>query len=96
MTTVVARRDRIRAAIGDPKKVDKELRKFRRSSKVLSSDNPRLIDRYPKKWVAVYDGQVQAQAKTLPALMTALERLGLPKEDVIVRFIDKDDRKMIL
>lgn len=96
MTPSVARRDRIRALIGDPKRVDSELRKFRRSSRALSSHNPRLISRYPKKWVAIYDGEVQAQAKSLSALMTQLERKGLPREDVIVRFIEKDDRVMIL
>ena len=96
MSTAVTRRNRIRSVIGDPKRVDSELRSFRRSSRTLSSHHPRLINRYPKKWVAVYDGKVQAQGRTLSALFATIKRKGLPREDVIVRFIDRDERIMIL
>ena len=57
-------RGEVAAIIGDPKKVGKELRRFQRSVRALSSDHPRLIDEFEKQWVALYEGEVRAQGKT--------------------------------
>ena len=86
----------IRSLLGDPKKVDRELQAFRRSTRRLSSNHPRLIDRFPKQWIAVYDGKVLAQAKTFSSLMTQVDEKGLPRQHTIVRYIDKNRRTMIL
>ena len=97
MATRAKRRDRIMSMIGgDPRRVADELRAFRRSSRTLSSESPRLIAEYPKKWVGIYDGRVQVATKTFPALIAALQRRKLPREHVIIRYIDKDERIMIL
>ena len=82
--------------IGDPKRVVEDLRRFRRSTRVLSSDHPRLIDQYGKTWVAIYGGKVRVNAKSLSHLMASIDREQLPREDVVVRYIDKDERIMIL
>jgi hypothetical protein len=82
--------------LGDPKRVDRELQLFRKAARVLSSNRPRLIDRHPKQWVAVHEGKVTAQAKTLQSLLTQVDRMGLSREHIIVRFIDRTQRTMIL
>jgi hypothetical protein len=82
--------------LGDPRSVDRDLQVFRRSARVLSSRDPRLIDRYAKQWVAVYQGKVCAQGKTLRSLLAQVDKKGLPRERLIVRFIDKTQRTMIL
>ncbi len=82
--------------IGDPKRVVEDLRMFRRSTRALSSDHPRLIDKYQRKWVAVHGGKVRAKAATLRRLMASVDRRGIPRENIVVRYIDKDERIMIL
>lgn len=87
---------RVRKLLGNPKVVDRDLQRFRRSARILSSDRPRLIERYPKQWIAVHNGKVQAQGKTLRSVLTQLDKKGVPRRRVIVRFIDKTPRTMIL
>jgi hypothetical protein len=82
--------------LGDPADVDRELQRFRKAARVLSSQRARLIDRYPKQWVAVYDGRVRARGRTLQAVMKQVDKEGLPREHTVVRFIDKNHRTMIL
>ena len=86
----------IKELIGDPKEIDRELEEFRRAAKTFSSDHPRLIDEYPKQWVAVYCGKVEASGRTFGSVMAQVDRKGLPRERVIVRFIDRSQRTMIL
>jgi len=82
--------------LGNPADIDRELQCFRRSARTLSSRHPRFIDRYQKKWVAVYDGKTKAQGRTLQSIWRQLDKQGLPREHVIVRYIDRNQRTMIL
>lgn len=86
----------LRALIGDPKKVHQELKAFRDSAGVFSSSRAHLIAQYPKKWVAVMGKDVVAHATTLPALLKKLQKLDIPKDKVMVRFIEKKLRTFIL
>lgn len=78
------------------KEIDGDLQKFRRAARLLSSKHPRLTDKYQKQWVGVYEGRVRVHGKTLKSVMDKITDRGLPKERVIVRFIDKNQRTMIL
>ena len=82
--------------IGDPKRLDAELQKFRKDTKLLSSKRTNLIAKYPKRWVAIYDGQIQADARTLKQVLTKVDELSLPREGVVVRYVDRNFRRMIL
>jgi hypothetical protein len=82
--------------LGDPKALDRDLRAFRKDARVLSSKREHLLRQYPSPWIAIYDGKVAAQAKTLPLLMEEMEQRGIPRGRAIVRFINKNPRKMIL
>ena len=90
-----ARRD-IGSLLGDPRRVDQELRRFRKSTEVLSSRHARLVERYPKQWVAVLGGRVVAHAKTFDRLMAQVDKKKLPRSQVIVRYIETTQRTMIL
>lgn len=83
-------------AIGNPAIVDKELRSFRKSAKVLSSQRDRLIDKYAKQWIAVYRTKVVANGRTIQSVLDQVDRQKLPREQVIVRFIDRNARTMVL
>lgn len=82
--------------IGDPRKVEKELAGFRQTTKLLSADRPRLIDKYLKQWVALYDNEVKASAPSLDELLAEVDKQGLPRQQVIIRYIDRELRTMVL
>ena len=82
--------------VGDPRDVERDLRSFRRTARILSSNHPRLINRYPNQWVALHRGRVRASGRTFASVMAQIDKKGLPREHVIVRFIDKNQRTMIL
>jgi hypothetical protein len=82
--------------IGDPRQVDRELGSFRQTARILSSDHPRLIDEYPRQWIAAYEGKVRVAGRTLNSVLSQVEKQGLPKQRVIIRYIDKNQRTMIL
>ena len=81
---------------GTAETVARDLEAFAEAARVLSSNHPRLIDERPLQWVGVYQGQVAASGKTLASLMKQLESAGIPPEHTIVRFIDKEERTLIL
>ena len=70
--------------IRDPRQVDRELRSFQRTALILSSDHPRLIDEYPRQWIAAYRGKVRAAGSTLDSVLAQVESQGIPKQHVIV------------
>ena len=76
--------------------IAKGLREFSKSAEMLSNDRPRLINEHPLQWVGVYRGQMSAKADDLPSLLEELERRGIPLGDTIVRFIEKNQRTLIL
>ena len=80
----------------DPEDIARGLREFSKSAEMLSNDRPRLINEHPLQWVGVYRGKVSAKADDLPSLMEELERRGIPLGDTIVRFIEKNQRTLIL
>ena len=79
-----------------PEDIARGLREFSKSAEMLSNDRPRLIDEHPMQWIGVYRGEVSAKAEDLPSLMEELERRGIPLGDTIVRFIEKNQRTLIL
>ena len=79
-----------------PKQIDRELRMFSRAARVLSSNHPRLIDKHPKEWVGLYDGEVCATDKSFNGLVRQLKRKGYRPNDTIIRYIDTSGRKLIL
>lgn len=94
--SVEAREQAVLRQLGNPADIDRELQSFRRGVKVLSSKHPRMINRYPKQWVAVYKGKVEAHGRTFQSVLQQIDQTGLPREHVIVRYIDKNQRTMIL
>ena len=84
-------------AIGDPKQAVDELRQVQRSAQVLSTDHPRLIDLYLKRWVALHNGEVIADAATIEKLLERVDEIDpQSRSHVLVRFIDRRQRTMIL
>ena len=89
-------KDVLRHLGGSAEAIDRELRQFSDAAQALSSNHPRLIDEHPLQWVGIYQGRVAASAQTLNSLIEQLEGGGIPPKNAIVRFIDKNERTLIL
>ena len=81
---------------GSAAQIDEELRRFGEAAKVLSSDHPRMIEEHPLQWIAVYQGKVAATGKNLKSLISQLQEANIPPQSTIIRFIDKEERALIL
>ena len=82
--------------LGDlPENAANDLRDFARSSELLSSGRD-LAEKYPQKWIAVYDGEVRAVADELDALLDELDSLDVPRSSTVVRDMEKEPRTLIL
>ncbi|MCH7710069.1 MAG: hypothetical protein IH903_00375 [Proteobacteria bacterium] len=89
-------RAELRKCLGaSPRELDRELNQYRETVAVFSQSHPRLIDKYPKQWIGVYRGDVAASGKTLKAVLRQLKAKHIPKERVLVRYIDRNQRTMI-
>jgi hypothetical protein len=72
------------------------LRKFQRSAQVLSSSQPRLINEYPDQWIAISNRTVVAHGKKLKSVLQQVDRQKLRRSDVIVRFMERTQRTLVL
>ncbi len=86
----------LREIIGDPRRLDAEMQQFRRDTKLLSSKHRDFSAQYPKRWIAVYGGRVQADALTLEQLLVKLDALQVPREHTVIRYMSQNPRRMIL
>ena len=78
-----------------PADVAKSLLDFARSSELLSNDR-KLVDEYGQKWVGVCSGEVKAANDDLASLLRELDSQGVPRAETIVRFIEREQRTLIL
>ncbi len=78
-----------------PKDVAEGLLDFARSSELLSNDR-RLVDKYAQKWVGVCSGEVKAAEDDLDSLLMELDSRGVPRAETVVRFIEREQRTLIL
>ena len=85
-----------RALGASAKQIGRELRAFSNTAQLLSKDRPRLIQRHPKKWVAVYANKIRATDSTFKGLIKKLRKRNIEPSKTLIRFIDTSDRKLIL
>ena len=84
------------AILGDPEDVAKDLSAYTRDAAWFSSEHERLIGKYEQQWVAVYRANVRATSHDLMRLLRDLDERDIPREHAIIRFIDRNERTMIL
>jgi hypothetical protein len=97
MSTTIKTIEEIIGEMGeDPKQTVADLRAFKKDTELLASRRDALLKSYPKKWIAVYDGEVRASARSLDDLVIKVNTLKLPRNRVVVRYIDRNVRRMIL
>ena len=85
----------IASIIGDPRKVGAELQSFRETARHLS-DDPTIAERFKGQWIGVHGGQVQSYGDTVDKVLHQLDVAGYARSQVIVRYIHKEPRILIL
>ena len=77
----------LRALIGDPALVARELGEFSRAASSFSASAADFRRKYPGQWVALHGDQVFA-APSFEAVLQALQEAGIPRAQTIIRFMD--------
>ena len=68
---------------------------FTRSSELLSDDE-HLVEMYAQKWIGVCGGEVKAAEDDLESLLRVLDSQCIDRSETVVRFIEKEQRTLIL
>ena len=79
-----------------PQDAARMLRRFGKSTRFMAAKYGALVEQFPNQWVAVLDGEVQTTAKTLSGVNRKIHTLGLPRQETLVRYLDADERILIL
>jgi hypothetical protein len=72
------------------------MQEFRKNAKVLSASRASLIQKYPKQWIAIYGREVKASGGSLNKVLEEVDRLKLPRNRVVIRYIERTARRMVL
>ena len=76
-------------------KVARSLNDFDQSMGFLLNDHA-LVDRYPDKWVGVWQCEVRAAEDDLDILLKVLDKNDVPRSETAIRFIEPDPVTLIL
>lgn len=75
--------------------VEQELDRFQDDMAYFDRHREEMLKRYPEKWVAIYNHEVVGAAKTLPRLITQLERRGV-RGKAFVDYVTEHEDLLIL
>ena len=82
--------------MGGAQEIHIGLRQFTSRVRAFDAQRVQLTKKYPNKWIAMYNGEVAATADSLENLLKEMDRLGIPREESIVKFMDTERRTLIL
>ncbi|HEY7062673.1 MAG TPA: DUF5678 domain-containing protein [Chloroflexota bacterium] len=80
----------------DPIQIQQELERHRRDAEYFQQHRQELLERYPDRWVAVYNQQVVGAAKHHKRLLRQLERKGIPAGFVLCDYLTDNADELIL
>lgn len=83
-------------SLGGAAEVWAELMEFTHSAQLLSETSARLMDEYPQQWVAVFNGRVASAADSFQEILQQVDAHNLPRDKIIVRYIDREPKTLIL
>ncbi len=80
---------------GSAQAVAESLVDFTKSAEFLSEESS-LVQEYDQKWIGVCAGEVRAVEDNLDALLSSLDSQGIPRSNVVVRFVEREQRALFL
>jgi hypothetical protein len=82
--------------IGDPAELRRNMEQFDRSCDAFQDQYPKLLEKYPDRWVAFYNGVLVATDESFDSILDRLRSLGIPPGHTYVRFVDKNPKPIFL
>ena len=79
-----------------PAEMHESLRKFSEETKALADLWDELIKTYPDQWIAFHDKHVASHADTLDEIVSLIDKEGLPRNNVIFRYVESEPTTLIL
>lgn len=76
--------------------VQEELEQHRQDAEYFQQHRQELLDRYPERWVAIYNQEVVGAAKDQRRLLRQLERKGIPAGRVFREYLTDKEELLIL
>ena len=88
--------DKLLEEMGGIEKFREEFARHERDFEFLNYHHKELLEKYPDKWVAVYDVKVVGVHEDFLALLEQLKKEGIPTNKTIIWFMDTDPKPLIL
>ncbi|MBI3327239.1 MAG: hypothetical protein HYZ81_11130 [Nitrospinae bacterium] len=76
--------------------VQEELERYREDALYFEQHRQEWLQRYPERWIAVYNQAVVATARRLPQLLERIEKQGLPRAQVFIEHVSAREDLLIL
>ena len=71
------------------------MRIFTRSTKYLSTHYPELCEKYPKHWIAIYNGEVVGASLSFHDLFDGLKAKNIPLRNTLIDYMETEDVKWL-
>ena len=94
-TATPERAEELRRLVGNPAEVAARLEAARQTALLFSSGLPSLAEQFAGRWLALYEQRI-IDADSLDALLDRLDRDGVPRGRALIRFMDTNQRVLIL
>ena len=86
----------VRGFMGDPTEAGEAMLAFTKTAQYVHSNWPQLVAQYNDRWIAAYDEKVQVDGETLEEVIEAIDDMGIPKSDTIIKFATNRPIRLIL
>ncbi len=82
--------------MGGAKAVLAGFTEFYNRMNALDAKRSQLTEEYPDKWIALHNGEVSVSSDSLEELLGEMDRLGIPRKESIVEFMETERRNLVL
>ena len=90
------RQKRLVKKLGGATEIHEGLRAYSNRVEQMEARRAELTKQYPDKWVAMANRDIVAVAESLTALITEVDKQGIPRFGLVVEYLDTKPRNMIL
>ena len=81
--------------LGGAKAVFLGLRDFTERVQLMESRRKELTQKYPDKWVAMHNGDIEV-ADSIEGVLAILDEKGISRKEVVIEFLTTKPRHLIL
>lgn len=76
--------------------ISRAIQSFSANAAAFSPSEEEAVEKYKNKWVAIYEGKIQAVADSLNQLFREIAEKKIPASQTLFRHIDAKDRVLTL